>query len=402
MKLKIKKEQFLCIAAGLVLSIASFFQKKEFLLKTDDGCYRIERPEVGNEPESYEVFYELGDEKERITVAVSSRQYTKEEAVILFEEMLEPVTAAMLSKNSSITDVTGNLSFISSLAGFPGIAISWKSDDPIHIGMGGEIMNDDITEPVGATLKATFSTGSVRRTYEIPVLICPKVDEPGMVPASEEMDTLIKKADKDTETDKYFFLPQYLDGGRIKYSEPADSSPIVLFAMGILAAVLLGFKPVEDEKKKKKERETELLLDYSDIVSKLIVYIGAGLTIRNAWEKLSDEHDGENRAVYHEIAIAAAELKNGETENRVYLRFAKRCGLRCYTRLASLLDQNSKTGDDALLNALELEMDEAFEQRKNTARRLGEEAGTKLILPLMMLLITVLIMVAAPALFTLT
>jgi 1,4-dihydroxy-2-naphthoate octaprenyltransferase len=47
---------------------------------------------------------------------------------------------------------------------------------------------------------------------------------------------------------------------------------------------------------------------------------------------------------------------------------------------------------------LELEMNDAFEHRKTTARRLGEEAGTKLLLPLFLLLGIVMIIVIVPAL----
>ena len=42
-------------------------------------------------------------------------------------------------------------------------------------------------------------------------------------------------------------------------------------------------------------------------------------------------------------------------------------------------------------------MEEAFEQRKHQARRLGEEASTKLLLPLFLMLGVVMIMVAVPA-----
>ena len=48
-----------------------------------------------------------------------------------------------------------------------------------------------------------------------------------------------------------------------------------------------------------------------------------------------------------------------------------------------------------------LEAADAFEQRKNTARRLGEEAGTKLMLPLMLSLMTVMMIVAIPAMMNL-
>ena len=41
-----------------------------------------------------------------------------------------------------------------------------------------------------------------------------------------------------------------------------------------------------------------------------------------------------------------------------------------------------------------------FEERKARARRLGEEAGTKLLLPMFLMLAEVLVIVVVPAFFT--
>lgn len=41
-----------------------------------------------------------------------------------------------------------------------------------------------------------------------------------------------------------------------------------------------------------------------------------------------------------------------------------------------------------------------FEERKKQARKLGEEAGTKLMIPLFMMLAVVFIIVIVPAFFT--
>jgi len=42
-------------------------------------------------------------------------------------------------------------------------------------------------------------------------------------------------------------------------------------------------------------------------------------------------------------------------------------------------------------------MASAFELRKNLAKKLGEEAGTKLLLPLFMMLGVVMVMIVVPA-----
>lgn len=47
-------------------------------------------------------------------------------------------------------------------------------------------------------------------------------------------------------------------------------------------------------------------------------------------------------------------------------------------------------------------MEEAFETRKATAKRLGEEAGTKLLLPLFMQLSIIMLMILYPAMQSLS
>ena len=49
---------------------------------------------------------------------------------------------------------------------------------------------------------------------------------------------------------------------------------------------------------------------------------------------------------------------------------------------------------------LRLEAVQAFEERKATAKRLGEEAGTKLLLPMFLMLAIVLVIVIVPAFFS--
>lgn len=46
------------------------------------------------------------------------------------------------------------------------------------------------------------------------------------------------------------------------------------------------------------------------------------------------------------------------------------------------------------------EMTDALEQRKNLARRMGEEAGTKLLLPLFLMLGIIMTMIMVPAMMT--
>ena len=61
---------------------------------------------------------------------------------------------------------------------------------------------------------------------------------------------------------------------------------------------------------------------------------------------------------------------------------------------------NLRKGTKGLNDLLRLEAIQSFEERKARARRLGEEAGTKLLLPMFLMLAEVLVIVVVPAFFT--
>ena len=199
-------------------------------------------------------------------------------------------------------------------------------------------------------------------------------------------------------------LPTEIDGQRIYYSEHEDRSYLLLPLLGVIAAMAIYMRQGQARRTEKKHRESLLMLDYSELVSKLMVYIGAGLTVRNALETISQHFDAlisrgikEDRPLYQELRTMVIQFRRNMPESEIYLSFGRRVNLKPYTKLVSLIEQNRMNGARNLRAMLELEMEDAFEQRKTTARRLGEEAGTKLLLPLFIMLGIVMIIVIVPA-----
>lgn len=153
-------------------------------------------------------------------------------------------------------------------------------------------------------------------------------------------------------------------------------------------------------------RKRELLLDYPEIVNKLALYMGAGMTIRNAFFKMGEDYkkqrEQRKKYVYEEILITCHELQGGRSETEAYERFGKRCQVQAYIKLSALLSQNIRKGSNDLLRMFRQEADNAFIERKNMAKRLGEEAGTKLLMPMMIMLCVVMVIIIIPAYFSFT
>ena len=93
-------------------------------------------------------------------------------------------------------------------------------------------------------------------------------------------------------------------------------------------------------------------------------------------------------------------IRGGMPEGECYEDFGVRCREPSYRRFGMLLSQNLRKGSKGLTDILEREAADAFEDRKKLAKKLGEEAGTKLMIPLFMMLAIVFAIVTVPAFFS--
>ncbi|MEI3437833.1 MAG: type II secretion system F family protein [Blautia sp.] len=80
-----------------------------------------------------------------------------------------------------------------------------------------------------------------------------------------------------------------------------------------------------------------------------------------------------------------------------YRRFGERCGQVKYKTFATMLIQNLQKGSRQLADMLEKESMEAWDERKRKARVLGEAAATKLLVPMILMLLVVMAVIMIPA-----
>lgn len=376
---------------------------------SEDG--KILRDGYGGDERQYQVLVDgLGEEAQEIplTVTVSPRRYTQQEAEQVFETIMERIGEIIRGSNRSLMEVTDDLTLPSWLEP-EGVRLRWYSSDPDRIGPDGRV-NTGTEELKGAaknvTLYVQLSDGIHKADYEVPV----RLTEPERSGRQRLMDGLgaaIRERDQEQQDSEYLELPLTYEGKTVTYRTDQDSDYAILPVLGVLLAVIWPMRKQADLRKKEKKRERELLLDYAELVSKLMVFIGAGMTARNAWARMADDYETgvkqgrqKRRAAYEELCRTSYQMKNGMSESSAYQEFGRRCRLQPYLKLSSLLEQNQKAGNKNLRVILETELVDAFEQRKNLARRMGEEAGTKLLLPLFLMLGIVMVMIMVPAMMT--
>lgn len=369
-----------------------------------DGSY-LPRNAYGEGKVTVELAAEIpGIQEEIFNYLVEERKFTEQELEKQYEEAQALLPDVILGENERLEDVRKNLNLVSELAGYP-FQISWESSAYSLVNTDGTVHNEELMASEIVTLTARFHYEDWNRECRFSVQINPVIYTPQEAIRSR-MEELIKEREESTKSAEAMMLPDRLGTEPIVWREIiTDSSGYFLLLVMIAAGVLYWGKSREVDQKLE-VRKRELLLDYPEIVNKLALYMGAGMTIRNAFFKMGEDYKKQRnqrkKYVYEEILITCYELQGGRSEPEAYEHFGKRCQVQSYIKLAALLSQNIRKGSNDLLRMFRQEADNAFAERKNMAKKLGEEAGTKLLMPMMMMLCVVMVIIMIPAYFSFT
>lgn len=224
-----------------------------------------------------------------------------------------------------------------------------------------------------------------------------------MVAAVQEA---VENAVEEQKGEERIELPGEVSGTRVEYINPGKEKDFSAFYLSLSVLILLPFLWKRQEQQKLQEREIQLSLDYPELVNKIVLLLNAGLTVRGCFERLGKEYTrkleetGKKRYAYEEVCVAWQEMKNGVSEAEAVEAFGRRCRQLPYLKFSSIINQNLRKGTEGLTALLEVEVMEAFEKRKETVKRMGETAGTKLLLPMILMLGVVIAIIVIPAFMT--
>ena len=391
-----RKEKYLLVILGMMIVITvGITAIKE---QTSAEGIQIIRPEQGSEIRSF--LFRLDGQEKKYEIPVYAREKTEEEKEEAFLQVIQYIDGIICGENSSFTCVTKNLMLPENVPQYYA-TIRWDSQQTDIVEEDGSVHRDTIKEATVVELVAKITIGSEKRekVYVVTVLPYEKGSIEEKIVAAKEY--LLEKEELSRLEDSVTF-PAWIDNVEILEEETAGNSKwlLLLFPVTILC-VMVGKK--KEAEKEKKEQERELLAAYPNLVTKFTMYIGAGMTIRTAWEQLAKEYgEAVQTHLGNVICQTVAELHMGKSEEAVYERFGEQMGLRPYKRLAAILAGQSSRGGGGIKEALRREVQEAWELQKEEVKRRGNEAETKLIIPMLGMMIIVFSIVVIPAFFSLS
>ncbi len=344
----------------------------------------------------------MQDVESEIRYRVKERVFSKQEVNDLYELMLQRLSTIMLGANDSLQYVTADLKLVSQIQGFP-FSIAWKSSDYAKIRTDGKVFLEEVgKEGEEIRLTAVISYEDYRWEEIFVVRLYPKVLSTQEA-LTQRLLEAVEESDNRFLEKENFLLPDQIGGEEVRWSEKRNPGGLAALLLCGPLAVLCSYAMEKDLMNKNQKRKEEILAGYPEFVTRLRLYIGAGLTIRNAFLRIGKDYrqekkrTGQREYLYEEVLIAGYQLLNGRSEEEVYREWGRRCETMCCRKLGFLLTSCLRQGNERILKQLDTEVSLAWEERKAKARKKGEEAGTKMLFPMLLLLLMVMFLILLPA-----
>lgn len=393
-----KYRKKMLLVGGALISVVAL--SGIFSERTEMSLVSLDRPSVaeGKLPHSLVVVREDGSRSE-INVNVSPRTYSQEEINVIFEQVMEMLPELIKGENPSLTQVRSDLILPDRLDDL-GVDLIWQSSALEVIGSSGQLREDHVqSDAMQVSLQVTMSLQGHNRAEEIALTVLPPE---GLTWEERLAQELIRQEDA-AGGQEQFELPVEFEGEKIAFVQQADMSQQIGVALLPMVIALLFYMKGEKEKEdQQKQRQEQITTDYPELVVKMTVLYQAGMSMRNVWERIAadERKKGEKlRPIYEEVSFACNSMADGVPETEAYRQFGRRCSTAGCLKLGNMLAGNVRRGTKHLTAMMAEESARAWEQRKHLARRSGEKAGTKMLLPMFMMFGVVLAMVVVPAFY---
>ncbi len=392
------------LSAGLVLTLICFLAFRQ-----SSGVSNLEsvlRPGYGegDAETALSVQVEDNDTVQEVEFTVQERRYTEEQLQEFLDQAIAELEENLLGENQSLDFVQKDLVFPQSLSDGL-VSVSWTTDPYDVIDDDGSILEAEEEDGILVEIQAFLSCGDLEAGYSV----CARVFPPDLT--EEELllaaiQAEVQRADEETVCESELILPISAGGKTLTWLETSKNPYLIVLLFTLVLSVGIYLEMDSRVHEKAEKRKNQLLLDYPDLMWKMTMLLGAGMNIRSVFMRIAEEYmrgqkQTRPRYVYEEVVRTCNEMRSGIGEAQAYERFGKRCQLPSYIRIGSVLSQNLRKGAMGLTALLESEAEASLSDRKNHARKIGEQTGTKLLLPMGLMLIIVLAVLMVPAFLSL-
>ncbi|MCR4839457.1 MAG: type II secretion system F family protein [Eubacterium sp.] len=357
----------------------------------DEEADRIRRPDAGEDAAGIAVQLTDGEVTTEFTLQVGNRHLTEAEFGAARDAAVEWLKKAVLGDNASLDYVTEDLSFPKKdSSGI--LKLSWDTDALTVIGRGGTVRRKELREPQQVRITVTMTDDVHKSDTELIANVIPESYTESKV---ERVQRLLGELEESSRDSEVFELPEQMEGITVNQKQTNKRDMICkLYPFIILIAGILFLLQGSKEKERLKRREGLLQEVFYRFVKRLTLQLSAGESLQGSLQAAAAI---ERQFLVPEIQYTVNRIRTGTPESSAYAELGRSIGLRSYIRLFSTISTAAPRGSSQLLNLLEQEVKDAEAEAKEAARKKGEQATQKLLLPTVLLLAIVIGIVLFPA-----
>lgn len=357
----------------------------------DQPSEEIERPAAGENATEVTVHLSDGEKEELVTLAVNPRRMTEEEFDTAAKAALEGIRSGMAGKNQDLMHVTQDLVFPSQDKSHK-LKITWETDHPTVLSRKGKVRREELTEALEVTVKARVTDDVHEAELSETVTVLPAN---ATETALEKAERVLIQQEESGRNSATYQLPDKIGEVEVKrQAETVKGMICKLYIFAVILIIMLFLVRRNKEKEKLKEREAVLGQVFYRFVKRLTLLVGAGDNLQNALVRAAEV---EKRYLLPEVWYILNSIRSGTAEQKAYTELGKNLGLKNYIRLFSTISTTGPRGSNQLIQMLEQEVQEAETEKRDEARKKGEQAQEKLLIPMVILMATVIGIVLYPA-----
>lgn len=392
---KKKKEMVILFFAGIFLFVLLFFSDHKDLNLEEGNIISRNKVHSTKKEIPLKVRRE-GKQWEEVELSLGEKEYTEEELLQQYEEVIALLPGYILGQNQDLDHITQDLNLVQEIQEYP-FLFSWKSGDKSLISNTGKLQEQTRKERIPVELGVRVLYQDWEKEYLFFVTL-EKSNTPGYLLSLLEH---IKEKEKNTRMQESLYLPKEFQGENLEWKYQGRNNGYLILFLLFPALFLIWHQKDREIKKQAENRREKLRLQYPAFVSRLVLYMGTGISVRESLTRIQQEYsqgkEKEKDYLRDELTYLVTQMNNGLSEQKAYEMFGSRCSISQYKKLSALLVQQIYKGNYKLLEQLKKEIEDANEEQYKKMKKRGEEMGTKLLFPMMLLLGIVMALIMVPA-----
>ena len=326
---------------------------------------------------------------------------------ILDIQFFKKLKKIMMKNNTSLKQMQTPLNLPDTVDGYP-FEITYELAEDGYIRLDGSINEEEQAklkrgETYRTYIVVTARYGEYRKSKKYEIRIVPKKNI-SQTNVFYKIQQYLKKEEQENRYSHDIKIPSvYKDIEITKRQENQGgiSGILILFVTVCIFIPLHNYLKLQEEGKKCQEQAER---DFPVIVHLLTLYMGAGLSFFSAVKRISQNYqkqrelDDSKKYAFEKMMRMEQQMSNGVSQREACQDWGMQFRTDSYQKLSLILIQSFTKGGREAAMLMEAEEREAFHKRIDRAKKEGEEASTRLLFPMILLLCQVMLLVMYPAL----